>query len=84
MVPSDRFNCIQIIAKTVLLPALSMLSHSSEDKGRDKSASNGLGGQKSTNQGRGQGSGSGTGGMTSLQGLPSLTGEKPVGRKSRE
>ncbi|XP_053398223.1 centrosomal protein 43-like [Mercenaria mercenaria] len=50
----------------------------SDDK-HDKSESNGIGGQKSGSQGRGQ-----TGGMSSLQGLPSLTGDRGTsGRKSQ-
>lgn len=51
----------------------------SDDK-HDKSASNGINGQKLGSQTRGQ-----SGGMSSLQGLPSLTGDRgTTGRKSRE
>ncbi|XP_060585031.1 centrosomal protein 43-like isoform X3 [Ruditapes philippinarum] len=57
------------------IPVFSALR--SEDKS-DKSESNGIGGQKTGSQGRGQ-----SGGMSSLQGLPSLTGDRGTsGRKS--
>ncbi|XP_060585037.1 centrosomal protein 43-like isoform X9 [Ruditapes philippinarum] len=58
-------------------PSTGFKAYGSEDKS-DKSESNGIGGQKTGSQGRGQ-----SGGMSSLQGLPSLTGDRGTsGRKS--
>ena len=52
----------------------------SDEITKEKSSPNSKGGTKSP----GPGGQPGTGSMSSLQGLPSLTGEKKTGRKSRK
>lgn len=52
-------------------------SFPSDERPKEKPTSNGTGSQKGNAPGRGAGSG-----MSSLQGLPSLTAERPAGRKS--